>query len=176
MQPTVATIHEHLGNLVFGEGDDELEHAVARLLAARKQTLATAEWGSGGMIAEWLSATSLADECFLGAIVVRNAAALQPLLGIEAGASAAENQNQVVAQMSQECRLKFNADYGLAVGPLPSIHAPATEGPTLHFAVSDRAGVDVKSSPYTGHPDILKARGAKQALNLLRLRLLRAPT
>ncbi len=37
MEPTIATIHECLGNLVFGEGDDELEHAVVRLLTARKK-------------------------------------------------------------------------------------------------------------------------------------------
>jgi hypothetical protein len=32
--------------------------------------------------------------------------------------------------------------------------------------------VQVKSWPFTGHPDILKPKAAKQALNLLRLALL----
>jgi hypothetical protein len=32
------------------------------------------------------------------------------------------------------------------------------------------------SIPFTGHPDILKSRMAKSALNLLRLRMLRGAT
>jgi nicotinamide-nucleotide amidase len=172
MEPTVATIHECLGNLVFGEGDDELEHAVARLLTAQKKTLATAEWGSGGMIDDWLSATSLARDCFLGGIVVRNAAAWQRLFGPNDGASIVHDKSQAAARMAQECRTKFAADFGLAVGELPPVDPQANEPPLLYFAVADENGVTAKSAPYAGHPDILKARGAKQALNLLRLTLL----
>ena len=36
MQPTADTIHECLGNLVFGEEDDELEDVVVQLLAERR--------------------------------------------------------------------------------------------------------------------------------------------
>jgi nicotinamide-nucleotide amidase len=165
MEPTVATIHECLGELIFGEGDDELEHAVARMLAERKQTLATAEWGSGGMIADWLSATSLANDCFLGGIVIRNAAACRQLLAVE---------GHDLAAVAQACRAKFDADYGLVVGALPAVDPQSQEPPLLHFAVADRHAVTIKSAPYSGHPDILKTRGAKQALNLLRLTLLRA--
>ncbi|HEV2971974.1 MAG TPA: molybdopterin-binding protein [Pirellulales bacterium] len=55
MEPTVDTIHDCLGDLAFGEEDDELQDAVIRLLAAKGKTLATAEWGTGGLIADWLS-------------------------------------------------------------------------------------------------------------------------
>ena len=34
IEPTVAEIHKHLGTLVFGEGDDELQDVVLRLLAS----------------------------------------------------------------------------------------------------------------------------------------------
>ncbi len=51
MLPTVHTIHECLGNLVFGEEDDELEDAVVRLLAERGLTLSTAEIGTAGTLA-----------------------------------------------------------------------------------------------------------------------------
>ena len=165
MEPTVATIHECLGTLVFGEGDDELEHAVARLLITQKKTLATAEWGSGGMIADWLSATQLATEYFLGGFVLRTDAACRKLLSAS---------GDDLAAVAQTCRLKFDADFGLAVGKLPQVDPQAAEPPLLHFAVADRQGVSVKSAPYAGHPDILKTRGAKQALNLLRLTLLRS--
>ncbi len=48
MQSTVQTIHDCLGSIVFGEEDDELEDAVARLLESRGATLATVEFGTAG--------------------------------------------------------------------------------------------------------------------------------
>src|SRR4029079_11310024 len=48
MQPTIDTIHQCLGNLIFGYEDDELEHAVLRLLRQHGKTLAVVEWGTAG--------------------------------------------------------------------------------------------------------------------------------
>ena len=41
MEPTVATIYRCLGDLIFGEEDDELQDAMIRLFAARGKTLVT---------------------------------------------------------------------------------------------------------------------------------------
>ena len=71
-------------------------------------------------------------------------------------------------------RSKFAADYGLAVGQLPSVDGQADQLPLLHFAIAGPKGTKTKTSPYVGHPDILKTRAAKQALNFLRLILLHA--
>ncbi len=54
MKPTLDTIQQCLGPLVFGEEEEELQHAVLRLLARRGQSLGLVEWGSGGQIAHWL--------------------------------------------------------------------------------------------------------------------------
>ena len=45
MEPTVAQIRELLGVLVFGEEDDELEHAVVRLLKERRQIVRRGRMG-----------------------------------------------------------------------------------------------------------------------------------
>ncbi|HZZ29011.1 MAG TPA: molybdopterin-binding protein, partial [Pirellulales bacterium] len=173
MEPTVATIHACLGDLVFGEGDDELEHAVLRLLTAQKKTLATAEWGSGGMIATWLADVPPSRGSFLGGIVVQNHQALAALLATESCHDSSSSEHErIVSEMAQKCREKLRTDYGLAVGELPRINPQVIETPLLHFAVAGPSGTKVRSSPYAGHPDILKTRGGKQALNLLRLTLL----
>lgn len=175
MEPTVATIHECLGSLVFGEGEDELEHAVVRLLKEQQKTLATAEWGSGGMIAHWLSEAGGDEHAFVGGVVVRSAEALLPLIHAAAEAKRGpQEEEQLIAAMARACRENFGADYGLAVGELPQVNPTASEPPLLYFAVATPSETIVKSSPYAGHPDILKMRGGKQALNLLRLTLLRA--
>jgi hypothetical protein len=79
----------------------------------------------------------------------------------------------LVEQMSEACRALFGADYGLAVGELPLLDTNATEPAKLWLAVADERGTKAVSTPFAGHPDILKARGSKQALNLLRLTILR---
>ena len=48
MQPTVDTIRQCLGTLVFGEEDDQLQDAVVRLLRQQGKMLATAECRHGG--------------------------------------------------------------------------------------------------------------------------------
>jgi nicotinamide-nucleotide amidase len=173
MEPTITTIHECLGDLVFGEGDDELEHAVLRLLREKQKTLATAEWGSGGMVAHWLSEVPHSTDHYLGGVVVRNRLALTSLLNLQPPQdSSANEQEHTIGQMAQACREKLSADYALAVGELPPVDPQATQPPVLHFAVAGPNETKARSSPYAGHPDILKMRGGKQALNLLRLTLL----
>jgi nicotinamide-nucleotide amidase len=175
MQPTIDTIHECLGTLVFGEEDEELEHVVARLLRQCHATLATAEWGTGGLVARWLAEVPEAAAHYLGGLVVGNDAALRATLGIasvregDAGLVSADT----VAHMARACRDLLAADYGLAVGPLPPVDPHAPQPHALHFALASAAGVEIKSSPFAAHPAILKPRAAKQALDLVRLELLR---
>lgn len=169
MEPTVALIHESLGDLVFGEGDDELEHAVVRLLDEQNKTLATAEWGSGGMVAHWLSEADEGRARFLGGFIARSQAALSLLMGLPV-----TEDKQLAGAMAETCRTKMGADYGLAIGELPAVDPKAAEPPLFTYAVAGPRGTTVKQSPYAGHPEILKSRGGKQALNLLRLTLLRA--
>lgn len=49
--PVEAIIRERLGTLVFGVGDEELQHAVAALAAQKNITLAVAESLTGGLVA-----------------------------------------------------------------------------------------------------------------------------
>ena len=50
IEPTVAEIRRHLGTLVFGEGDDQLQDVVLRMLVERRQTLASAEIATAGLV------------------------------------------------------------------------------------------------------------------------------
>src|SRR5262245_5210001 len=141
MQPTIDTIHQCLGDLIFGYEEDELQQVVIRLLRERKQTLAVSEWATAGLISHWLAECDCPDVIGLDR-VYSNAGDWQ----------AAESTDP-------------HADYHLLVGPVQAGNLPIVltfGGHTLH-----------KSVPFIGHPEILKPRVAKQALNLLRLHLLR---
>ncbi len=173
MEPTVATIQECLGSLVFGEEDDELEDAVIRALAGTNRTLATIEAGTGGLLAQWLSRAGAGDRHFFGGQVVQSPAMLRAALGGRARLvdQFGPSSREVVEAMALECRRTSGAEFGLAVGPFPLDGAQNPEVP-FHFALATADKVTVKASSLIGHAAIWQPRAAKAALNLLRLTLL----
>jgi nicotinamide-nucleotide amidase len=181
MAPTIAQIREILGVLVFGEEDDELEHAVVRLLRERRKSVAVAEWATDGLVSRWLAEAEAGSECFRGGIVVRELAMLHSLLGVEVQSEDCANENtaQTIAKVVRE---KCNASYGLGIAAIPvtgPTEPTAAAGPTsaelsgtLHIALASAETVRVKGFPLASHPAITKPRSAKQALNMLRLAML----
>jgi nicotinamide-nucleotide amidase len=149
MQPTIDTIKNCLGDLIFGEEDDELQDAVVRLLRERKQSLVVHEWGTCGLVSSWLAETE-ADDVFRA--------------GTAMAGSMHWNDSNI--------RSVHGADYELTIGPRPPSDSPTSfPGNILIFLVHG-SQVIRKEFPFVGHPDILRPRAAKQALNLLRLHLL----
>jgi len=181
MEPTVAQIREILGVLVFGEEDDELEHAVVRLLNERRHSVAVAEWATDGLVSQWLAEAADGSECFRGGIVAHDTATLKNVLNIDAAPGALAS-SQTAAAMARSVRERIGADYGLGIASLPddgpqlpdaatTTQRGETTG-TLHVALATSDNVRVKGFPLASHPAITKARAAKQALNLLRLAML----
>ena len=159
MQPTIDTIHQCLGDLIFGYDDDELQHAVVRLLAKRQQTLTTLECGTGGLVAHWLSDVSGSEQVYRGGEVVSRE-------------TFGEADLERVARCAQQTRHQLKADYALLVGPFPAV--TSSDPGKVALAVASADEVIPMGIPFTGHPDILKARIAKSGLNLLRLKLLKS--
>lgn len=172
MRPTIATIRDCLGSLVFGEENDELQHAVVRALRARTQSLATLEWGSGGLLADWLSQADEESRVFRGGIVVRNAEALATTLREAGQDGQTPDDSALIRRMASHVREQFGTDYALALGAFPSSDTEDVEPGELRFALAMATGVRAMSVPFAGHPDILKERAVKQALNFLRLTVL----
>jgi len=174
MAPAIATIRQRLGTLVFGEDDDELEHAVVRLLRQHKKTLAVAEWGTAGLVAQWLNGVTEADGVFRGGVVAAHEAALRGPLGLPAELleKHAPGSREVVEAMAVAARQRFAADLGLAAGRFPPVDTAAKQPEPVFFALAGADGVKVKELPFAGHPAVLKVYCAKQALNTVRLALL----
>ena len=173
IEPTVSTIRQSLGSLVFGEEDEELEDVIARLLAETGKTLCTIESGTAGMVAEWLSRAGGEIPNFLGGHVVRTNALLASELGdsCELVNRCGPGSREVAEAMAAMCRKRSGADYALAIGPFPPAGTPAGEVP-YYFALATPEKVIVKASNLAGHGSIWIPRAAKAALNLLRLELL----
>ena len=175
--PTMQEIHEKLGVLVFGEEEEELEHAVVRLLKERGRSVAVAEWATDGLVSEWLAEAAGASNCLRAGIVVHDAAVATGLLNVELAPEALATVEAATA-MAQAARQRAGSDYGLGIAAFPTIGPESAAGSsidssgTLHVALASRENVRVKSFPVGTHPSIIKTRSAKQALNMLRLALL----
>ena len=171
MQPTWVLIHEKLGQLVYGQEDEELQHAVAQLLRAQGKHVAVAECGTRGMVSQWLGSVPQHEDFFQGAVVC-TPASREARLFSEHGISEFSSESSV-QEMASAVRAHFGTDWGLAVGEFPSGEAEVQGSGEFCLALASDGQVESKMRRFAGHPDILLERSAKQALDLLRLRLLR---
>jgi nicotinamide-nucleotide amidase len=170
MQPTIDTIHQCLGDLVFGNEDDELQDVVLRQLRSRGETLAVAEWGTGGLICDWLRECKDAREVFDGGLVLGNHVALQNVLPVkpEAWLGQGFRNADFTRELARATLEQFGSDWVLAIGPFPS---DSEADRAVFFGLACKDGVATKPVTYAGHPSILKPRAGKQALDWLRKRI-----
>ncbi len=158
MEPTVESIYEALGTLVFGEEDDELEHAVMRLLSERGLTLAAEDWATAGLLTEWLAAADEESHVFRTSQTTHTASVTEP----HSAAAAIE--------IAERVRRETQTDIGLGIAAFP----PQTDGPDAHVYAALAMPEQTRKFRFScaAHPSIVRSRTAKQALNALRLALL----
>jgi nicotinamide-nucleotide amidase len=174
--PVEKTIRERLGDLVFGVDDEEMQHAVAALLAARRQTLATAEGVTGGQVAMRLTGVPGVSAWFRGGMVAYDNRLKVELLGVpqtlidEKGAVSPE----VAEAMAVGCRTRLQTD--LAVSTV-GVAGPEDAGPDrpaglVHVGLAWAGGSASSALSWLGTRDEVQRRAAKAALNRVRLHLL----
>lgn len=162
-------IRERLGDLVYGEDDDELQHVVVELLRRREETLAVVETAlSGGRLTEWLSAVDGVEQVFRGGLTA---------ISLDIGLSSpntlqreATEEGRPARMLAEAYRASFKATWGLAIVGIPNKRGDIEEG---MIAV---VGADcVATATYRSYGDaaIDRSRSTKAALDLLRRRLLR---
>lgn len=175
---TRAAIVNRMGTLVFGEEDEELEHAVVRLLNQRRASLSTAESGTGGLLAHRMTGVKGFETCYMGGVVAPTNAAKRELVFVEASllSSAGPISAEVALAMADGCRQRFGTDFALAVTEVPEFDPadPLATAPASFVALAHPQGHRVEQVQHFGDPAIAKSRTAKVAINLLRLHLLGA--
>jgi nicotinamide-nucleotide amidase len=170
--PTFQEIHACLGDLVYGYEQEELQHAVLRLLNKTHLSLATLECGTGGLVAQALSAASANSAHYRGGEIMHPAST-----NATHGNDVIPLTKEMLLQLTRQVREKFQADCALAIGAIPGQSwyvSPDATIPAVWLAVVSADNATILHTPYTGHPDILQPRLAKNALNLLRKWLLKS--
>jgi nicotinamide-nucleotide amidase len=171
-------IRERMGEQVFGEEDDELEHVVVRMTNERGVSFATAEIGTGGLLARRITEVAGQETCYRGGVIGPSIEVLTSLLGPQAKPVSPPSKSEEHAQITtlcQRCREKFAADFVLFVGPFARYdREDATQAaPVSHAALVGKDVLRIVDFTFLGDKTLDKSRAAKIALNLLRLHFLR---
>ena len=174
----VAAVRERIGTYVFGEGEDELQTAVARLLIEQGRTVSTAESCTGGLVAKRLTDVSGSSAYFMQSFVTYSNEAKSRLLEIppELIASHGAVSEPVARAMAENCRRLSDTDYALSVTGIAGPTGGTPDKPVgLVFVALATAGRTVVRELRLGETITraeVRDRSAKAAVNLLRLELL----
>ncbi len=188
--PTLDEIHTQLGDIVFGYDEDEVQDALVRELRTNGLTLACAEIG-GSWVNQVMHDAVAVDNAlntqgasgaipsspFVGGIVFREPQHAHNWLTATTQA-VREDHGPELVQIAERIRRQLGASIGLAVSGYPSFVEIATKPPatTFEFGIAISGGEvlddDFEQRSLGGHPEVLNARVAKTAMDLLRRQII----
>ena len=162
MKPTVDSIYQCLGDLIFGEDGATLEQVVMHRLRDRRETVAVADAVTAGLIGQWLSEADPSGDHFLGGTFLRS---------VEQAIQKTEEPSDATSWslgMAQRARLQWDANWGIS---LLRVETLEDETPQIEVAVTNGIHDVVERFTFMAHSAILLPRAAKQGINSLRLAL-----
>lgn len=176
MAEGVRRLHEILGIHIYAEGEEDLAEVVGELLRARHLSLALAESCTGGLIAERLTDYPGSSDFFWGGAVVYDNQAKVDVLGVAPEILEAHGavSSEVAGAMAEGAARLAGTDAAVAVTGIagPSGGTPDKPVGTIWIGVTLAGKTTVKHRHYAGTRDMIRARAAQGALDLLRRAIL----
>jgi len=174
--PVEQTIRERLGTLVFGSDDEQLQDAVASLLASRRRTLATAESVTAGLVGARLATVPGISAWYRGGVIAYDNRLKVELLGVPQ--ALLDTHGAVSAQgaeaMAVGCRTRLRTDLAVSSTGIAGPAGAAPDKPVglVYVGLAWDGGATSVSFSWTGTRDEVRSRTASLALNRVRLHLL----
>ena len=178
IQNADAVIRDELGVSIFSDNDEALEEVVVRLLKRRKQTLATAESCTGGLIANKITNVSGASEVFLAGYVTYANSAKSDVLNVDPKLIDKHGavSETVARAMAEGARARAASKYGLATTGIAGPTGGSEDKPvgTVYIALASGDSETVtRKFLFPTDRETFKQLATQAALDILRLRLLK---
>jgi nicotinamide-nucleotide amidase len=171
-----SVVRDLIGDNIFGQGDDQLEAVIVRLLTERKKTLALAESCTGGYLANRVTNVPGASAVLLAGLVTYSNEAKQKFLGVRSETLAQHGavSEPVVREMVEGVRRQTGADYGLAVTGIAGPGGGTPDKPVgiVFIALATERHTFVLNPVNRYDRETFKYVTSQQALELLRRTLL----
>jgi len=168
-------VRRRLGTLVFGENEDTMASVLGELLRAEKQTLATAESCTGGMVGEMITAVPGSSDYYLGGVVAYHNRVKEEQLGVPADLLAAHGavSEEVARAMAEGCRKHFASDWAISVTGVAGPGGGTPEKPVglTYIGLAGADGTEVLRSAFATSREMIRTRSALLGMNMLRLKL-----
>lgn len=165
-----------LGDIIYSEEDDTLEHCIGRMLAASGKTVSAAESCTGGTISSMFTSVPGSSEYYLGSVTSYANSIKTGVLGVpeeiisEHGAVSSE----CVAAMADGVRRLTGSDYSVATSGIAGPGGGSKEKPVglVWIGVSSEKGTETFRLVFRNDRKRNIERFASSALDILRRKLL----
>lgn len=170
MEAQIRRLKEILGDLVYSDSDDTLEHALGTVLKTHGKTLSTAESCTGGEIAHLVTTVPGSSSYFLGSVISYAVSVKETLLGVprETIEKHGVVSSEVAAAMAEGVRKVTGSDYAVSTTGLagPGGDERNPEG-TVWVGVATPLGVKTRKFQYRSDRIRNIERFAASALHFL---------
>ncbi len=157
---------------IYGEGEDDLELTIAKLLLEQKATLSTAESCTGGYLAHSITANPGSSAYYLGSVISYSNQVKMDLLGVDENTLMNHGavSEETVIQMAEGARNALKTTYALSTSGIAGPDGGTPEKPvgTIWIACAGPQGTVSRKIVSTKDRLTNIQYGSKVALNLLR--------
>lgn len=161
--------------LIYGEGEVELEEAIGERLKQLGQTLAVAESCTGGFLSHLITTVPGSSTYYIGGVVSYANAVKMEELGIPGDMLALDGavSRPVAERMAEGVRAALKSDWAVATTGIagPGGGTPGKPVGTVWIAVAGPGGTVSAKSIFTGSRKLVITRASIAALNMLRKQL-----
>jgi nicotinamide-nucleotide amidase len=169
-------VRAELGDSIFTTGDETLEEVLVKMLTKKKQTLATAESCTGGLLANRITNVPGASAVLLAGYVVYADEAKTDILGVDPkliGEHGAVSE-EVARSMAKGARKRARSTYALATTGVAGPSGGSEEKPvgTVYVALADENDTKIKKLFFPSDRETFKQLAAQAAFEMLRRKLI----
>lgn len=170
-------IKDRVGKYIYGYDDTTLEETVAKLLVNNNMTIAVSESCTGGMVSSKLIDYPGISQSFIEGCVTYSNEAKMNRLGVKKetldkyGAVSSETAIEMAVGIAKN----LNTNIGLSTTGVAGPGGGTDEKPVglVYIGIYINGDVNVKKCNFSGSRDKIRSRATNEALNLLRLELLK---
>lgn len=170
-EPLRKTIHDRLGNFIFGEDSELIEEVVGKLLKKHKLKISIAESATGGLISSRITDIPGSSDYFMSGFIVYSNESKIKILGVKKNTLArfGSISGETASEMAKNARLIGNSDIGISITGIagPRGACPGKPLGTHYIGLFNGKNMFVKKSIFTGTRQMIKMRASEEVLTIL---------